>query len=171
MTRPELEVIKCQQELQLTEKTLSDMFLMGSRLLMFIECQLADGEHKLSVVAERFLKHHCVRQGDYVVARTERRKERERMIKTDKQEVMKSIKSFLEYQRRTGYGCSQPDVSKKTGITQSQLSNYEQGKILPSLLAAIAIADCFDVSLDYLVGRCQNSRAHKTRKEFKYKED
>lgn len=93
------------------------------------------------------------------------------MIKTDKETVVKNIKAFLMYQRKAGYSFSQPDISSETGITQSQLSNYESGKMIPSLLAAIAIADCFDISLDYLVGRCQNSKAHKTRKEFKYKED
>lgn len=93
------------------------------------------------------------------------------LIKTDRENVVKNIKSFLEYARWRGYGFSQPDIAKETGITRCQLSNYETGKTLPSLLAAIAIADMFDISLDYLVGRCQNSKAHKTMKEFKYKED
>ena len=94
-----------------------------------------------------------------------------KMIKTSKAYVIKSITSFLKYQRKSGYGYSQPNLAHETGLTQAQLSSYENGKSLPSLLAAIAIADCFDVSLDYLVGRCQNSKAHKTMKEFKYKED
>lgn len=93
------------------------------------------------------------------------------MIKTDAHKVMKSISSFLKYERKYGYGISQPDIEKETGITQSQLSNYKNEKMIPSLLAAIAIADMFDISLDYLVGRCQNSKAHKTQKVWKYKED
>lgn len=93
------------------------------------------------------------------------------MIKTDKTKVAKNISAFLKYMRWHGYGFSQPDVARETGLTQSQLSNYENGKTIPSLLAAIAIADMFDISLDYLVGRCQNSKAHKTTKTFTYKED
>ena len=93
------------------------------------------------------------------------------MIKTDRENVVKNIKAFLEYARWRGYGFSQPDIAKETGITQCQLSNYENGKTIPSLLAAIAIADMFDISLDYLVGRCQNSKAHKTTKTFTYKEE
>ena len=93
------------------------------------------------------------------------------MIKTDRENVVKNIKAFLEYARWHGYRFSQPDIEKETGITQCQLSNYENGKTIPSLLAAIAIADMFDISLDYLVGRCQNSKAHKTTKTFTYKED
>lgn len=93
------------------------------------------------------------------------------MIKTDRENVARNIKAFLEYARWHGYRFSQPDIEKETGITQCQLSNYENGKTIPSLLAAIAIADMFDISLDYLVGRCQNSKAHKAIKIIKYKED
>lgn len=93
------------------------------------------------------------------------------MIKTMKNDVIKNIAAFLQFQRKRGYGYSQPQIAEQTGLTQNQLSNYENGKMIPSLLAAIALADMFDISLDYLVGRCQNSKAHKTMKEFKYKED
>ena len=93
------------------------------------------------------------------------------MIKTDRENVIKNIKAFLEYARWQGYRFSQPDIAKETGISQCQLSNYETGKTIPSLLAAIAIADMFDISLDYLVGRCENSKAHKTTKTFTYKEE
>ena len=93
------------------------------------------------------------------------------MIKTSKEAIVKNISAFLQIERKHGYGLSQPYISAETGITTSQLSNYEAGKTIPSLLAAIAIADMFDISLDYLVGRCQNSKAHKTMKITKYKDD
>ncbi len=86
------------------------------------------------------------------------------MIKTNRDDVVKNVSSFLQYVRWHGYKLSQPDIEKETGITQCQLSNYENGKTLPSLLAAIALADMFDISLDYLVGRCENKNAHKTAK-------
>ncbi len=47
----------------------------------------------------------------------------------------------------------QTDVSKVTGIDQKTLSNYETGKTLPDSYALIRLADFFDVSIDYLVGR------------------
>lgn len=47
----------------------------------------------------------------------------------------------------------QIDVSLKTGIDQKTLSNYETGKTNPDSYALIKLADFFDVSIDYLVGR------------------
>lgn len=93
------------------------------------------------------------------------------MIKTDKEKITKNISAFMQYQRKMGYDISQPEIAKETGLTQSQLSNYENGKMVPSLPAIIAIADMFDVSIDYLVGRCQNREAHKTIRMMKYRED
>lgn len=47
----------------------------------------------------------------------------------------------------------QIDVSHATGIDQKTLSNYETGKTQPDMYALIRLADFFNVSLDYLVGR------------------
>lgn len=47
----------------------------------------------------------------------------------------------------------QTDVSAATGIDQRTLSNYETGKTNPDSYAIIKLADFFDVSTDYLLGR------------------
>lgn len=39
------------------------------------------------------------------------------------------------------------------GITLKQIQRYERGENEPTLSVLIALADFFDVSLDYLVGR------------------
>lgn len=93
------------------------------------------------------------------------------MIKADREKVVKNLSAFLKWQRKAGYNVSQTDITRVTGITQSQLSNYEHGKMIPNLLAIIALADMFDVSIDYLVGRCNNREAHKTQRTIKFKED
>ncbi len=51
----------------------------------------------------------------------------------------------------------QIDVSNATGIDQKTLSNYETGKTRPDSDALILLADFFDVSIDYLVGRSDNA--------------
>ncbi len=47
----------------------------------------------------------------------------------------------------------QIDVAKATGIDQKTLSNYETGKTAPDMYSLIKLADFFNVSIDYLVGR------------------
>lgn len=51
----------------------------------------------------------------------------------------------------------QLDVANATGIDQRTLSNYETEKTSPDSYAIIKLADFFDVSADYLLGR-SNSR-------------
>lgn len=50
-------------------------------------------------------------------------------------------------------GMSLNDVAKQLGITRQALSLFETEKSLPSADKLVALADFFDVSLDYLVGR------------------
>ncbi len=47
----------------------------------------------------------------------------------------------------------QIDVAKATRIDQKTLSNYETGKTAPDMYSLIKLADFFNVSIDYLVGR------------------
>ncbi len=50
-------------------------------------------------------------------------------------------------------GLRQIDVANATGIDQKTLSNYETEKTNPDSYSLIQLADFFDVSIDYLVGR------------------
>lgn len=49
----------------------------------------------------------------------------------------------------------QSDLAAATGIDQRTISNYETGKSNPDSDALIRLADFFNVSIDYLVGRVQ----------------
>ncbi len=57
----------------------------------------------------------------------------------------------------------QLDVANATGIDQKTLSNYETGKTNPDSYAISKLADFFNVSADYLIGR-------ETENELKIKE-
>ena len=48
---------------------------------------------------------------------------------------------------------TQSDVAKATGIDQKTLSNYETVKTNTDSYVIIKLADFFDVSADYLLGR------------------
>jgi len=48
---------------------------------------------------------------------------------------------------------SQEEVAKQIGISQRTYSHYENGKREPDHKTLITIADFFDVTIDYLLGR------------------
>ena len=54
---------------------------------------------------------------------------------------------------RTQKGVSQRESARAAGVSVTQYQNYEYGKSEPTASVLIALADYFDVSLDYLVGR------------------
>lgn len=54
---------------------------------------------------------------------------------------------------RTEKGTSQVAIAQILGITDRGYRKYEAGDNEPTLSVLIAIADYFDVSIDYLVGR------------------
>lgn len=54
---------------------------------------------------------------------------------------------------RKRYSMSQADLALILSVTQRTLSRYEMGKREPSINMLIALANYFDVTIDYLVGR------------------
>ena len=51
----------------------------------------------------------------------------------------------------------QADIARATGIDQRTISNYETGKSNPDSYALIKLADFFNVSIDFLVGRTEEN--------------
>lgn len=45
------------------------------------------------------------------------------------------------------------DMAELLGTTERNYAGYEEGEMMPKLTVLCALADYFDVSLDYLVGR------------------
>lgn len=54
---------------------------------------------------------------------------------------------------RKSKGYSAKDVAEALGLSKAAISQFESAKNPPSATILIALADFFDVSLDYLVGR------------------
>lgn len=61
---------------------------------------------------------------------------------------------------RAKRGLTQHQVAEGIGITDQAYQRYEYGRVVPSALVLIALADFFDVSLDYLVGRSDDPTRH-----------
>ncbi len=45
------------------------------------------------------------------------------------------------------------DVEKDTGISNTNLSRWENGKVLPNIDFCVILADYYEISLDELIGR------------------
>ncbi|WP_409346787.1 helix-turn-helix domain-containing protein [Paenibacillus sp. MBLB4367] len=54
---------------------------------------------------------------------------------------------------RTKRNVSQDDFSEYLGKTRATISNYENGKTEPEFADLVKIADFFNVTVDYLLGR------------------
>lgn len=48
---------------------------------------------------------------------------------------------------------TQKQAAEVAGVAERVYQSYEYGKVIPTATVLIAIADYFDVSLDYLCGR------------------
>lgn len=46
-----------------------------------------------------------------------------------------------------------PQVEKDTGISNSNLSRWENGKVIPSIDFCVKLADYYGITLDELIGR------------------
>jgi transcriptional regulator with XRE-family HTH domain len=47
-------------------------------------------------------------------------------------------------------------LAQQLGIARSAVTHYESGHVTPKIEHLVAIADYFDVSTDYLLGRCDD---------------
>lgn len=55
----------------------------------------------------------------------------------------------------------QKDIATAIGITIRNYQRYEKGEAQPTLPVLLRLADYFDVSIDYLVGRTDNPKINK----------
>lgn len=65
---------------------------------------------------------------------------------------MKIFQIRLKEQRKL-YGYTQKYVAEPLGISQPSYIRYEDGSAEPSQENLVKLADLFDVSVDYLLGR------------------
>ena len=65
---------------------------------------------------------------------------------------MKLFRERLLEQRKL-YGYTQRDMAERLGISQPSYVRYENGTSEPTQENLVKIADIFDVSTDYLLGR------------------
>lgn len=62
-------------------------------------------------------------------------------------------------------GLTLEQLGKDIGTTKATISNFENEQRKPSLDMIIKLADYFQVSIDYLVGRTNDPTFHRTKKD------
>ncbi len=70
-------------------------------------------------------------------------------------ELNEALRRFRKEKKIT-----QVQAAKAAGISEAMYQFYEYGKSEPTASVLIALADYFDVSLDYLVGRSDDPARH-----------
>lgn len=66
---------------------------------------------------------------------------------------------------RTSKNLTMESLAKDLNTTRSTISNFENMQRKPSLDMIIRIADYFQVSIDYLVGRTDDPTFHRAKKD------
>lgn len=61
---------------------------------------------------------------------------------------------------RISKGLSQKQLSSEIGVSDRNYQRYEYGEREPVASTLIALADYFDVSIDYLVGRTDDPKRY-----------
>ena len=69
---------------------------------------------------------------------------------------------------REFHGMSQAEVAECLNFSSAAISNYECGVREPGIDELILLADFFQISLDYIVGRSECSIEHGKKKIIKY---
>ena len=62
---------------------------------------------------------------------------------------------------RVGNGLTQIQLGKQISLAESTISLYESGKRIPELATVERLADLFNVTTDYLLGRTKDKKASK----------
>lgn len=68
--------------------------------------------------------------------------------------VAMMLSNELPVEPRQDRKMTQEDLAKVLFVTSGTISNYENGVHLPDIEKLISLADIFDVTTDYLLGRC-----------------
>lgn len=67
---------------------------------------------------------------------------------------MKGFKDILK-QLRKDKGVSQKEIAKALNVSDDSIYNWEKGRSEPSINELINLADYFNVTVDFLIGRVE----------------
>lgn len=62
---------------------------------------------------------------------------------------------------RKEFKITQKQAAVAAGVSERNYQDYEYDKVIPTVAVLAELADAFDVSIDYLVGRTDNPHLNK----------
>ena len=62
---------------------------------------------------------------------------------------------------RLEHGLTQEEVGEIIGVKRYSVYSYEKGRACPEMKGLVALADYFEVSMDYLAGRTDKREVNK----------
>lgn len=77
---------------------------------------------------------------------------------------MNTFEKILKFMKETDTNAA--TLTKELGLNHSAIDNWKTGKAKPSADALSKLADYFDVSVDYLLGRTENPKADWSQEKF-----
>lgn len=89
------------------------------------------------------------------------------MKKLHRRKVMKLKDNLKDLRKKANL--TQEELARKMHVRQYNISDYEIGRIEPNVQALIKLADIYNTSIDYLVGRTKRREKFVQNKESKDK--
>ena len=139
----------CREELEMTQEELGYIFGVSRKTI-------SGWETSSNIIPFSKLIKFCNLYDyslDFVMGLTRRNNRNNAKIKTNKKLIGKKLKDL-----RNNFNLSQEKFANKCGLSQTTYSHYETGFNLITTTNAYLICRTYNVSMDWLVGRINNSK-------------
>ena len=142
----------CREELEMTQEELGYVFGVSRKTI-------SGWETSSNIIPFSKLIKFCNLYDyslDFVMGLTRNNNRNNAKIKTNKNLIGSRLKDL-----RDSFNLSQEKFAKKCGLSQTTYSHYETGFNLITTTNAYSICKTYNVSMDWLVGRTNNSKINK----------
>lgn len=142
----------CREEMEMTQEELGYIFGVSRKTI-------SGWETSSNIIPFSKLIKFCNLYDyslDFVMGLTRRNNRNNAKIKTNKNLIGKKLKEL-----RNNFNLSQEKFAKKCGLSQTTYSHYETGFNLITTTNAYSICKTYNVSMDWLVDRTNNSKINK----------
>ena len=139
----------CREELEMTQEELGYIFGVSRKTI-------SGWETSSNIIPFAKLIKFCNLYNyslDFIMGLTRNNNRNNAKIETNKKLIGKRLKDL-----RDSFNLSQEKFAKKCGLSQTTYSHYETGFNLITTTNAYLICRTYNVSMDWLVGRINNSK-------------